>query len=82
MIQHPLSAPGRLLNGDANSSHADGKPGGATDNMTAAQQRPNRLPLPDIGPKWPPWEPLTGSFIKVSALGCARKHRCWELAKI
>jgi hypothetical protein len=61
MIQHPLKAPGRLLNGDANSSHADGESGG---NMAVAQ-RPNRLPLPAIGPKLPPWEPLNGSFVKV-----------------
>ena len=64
MIQRPPSPPGRLLNGNASSSHDDGKSGG---NMVAPKQ-PNRVPLPAIGLKWPPWEPLNGSFVKVGAV--------------
>jgi hypothetical protein len=43
--------------------------------MAPTEQR-SRLPLPEIGAKWPPWEPLTGSFIKVPPFLCLSATLC------
>ena len=34
------------------------------------------IPTPQLGLKWPLWEPLNGSFIKVQPLTCALITLC------